>query len=66
MATLTEMLYFDDINLNDAEVAVIKRALGNWLREVNLPNHASIDKMGTLFNSTESIRQLLITLVDEP
>lgn len=44
----------------------IKSTFRKWLAEVGLPDYFSLDKVGNGFNSTESIRKLLITLVDEP
>lgn len=38
----------------------------DWLRSVGLTDYFTLDKLGLGFNATESIRKLLITLVDEP
>lgn len=62
MATLTEII--DSKYPLTAEEA--KEAFKDWLKEIELPDYASIGKKGLLFNSTESIRNLLIALVDEP
>ena len=40
--------------------------LKEWLKTVGLPLITSTNKHGTTFDATESIRKLLITLVDEP
>lgn len=61
LPTLTEALrvlgYREDIEL-------AKRVFKEWLRTVGLPQYFEPDGMS--FNATESIRNLLITLVDEP
>jgi len=44
---------------------LLREMFKKWLAEVGLPDYFSI-KGDTAFNSTESIRKLLITLVDEP
>ncbi len=53
--TLTGMLT-DAMRLNEGEMVMVKRAFRNWLKEVGLP----------IYSTPESIRKLLITLVDEP
>jgi len=74
--TLTEMLYkaINDTppesqpekEANFYELECIKKVFKQWLKEVGLPDYFSINRDGKGFNATESIRQLLITLVDEP
>ena len=63
MKTLTEMLkvlgYQEDVEL-------AKRVFKEWLKSVGLPDYESKSKYGITFSSTESLRQLLIILVDEP
>ena len=61
--TLTGMLkklgYSDDVEL-------AKRIFKEWLESVGLPDYFSLNRDGGGFNATESIRKLLIILVDEP
>lgn len=65
--TLTEMLNDKEeepgggIPIPDA-LEVFKE----WLKAVGLTDYYSVDRDGWNFNTTESIRQLLIALVDEP
>jgi len=53
--TLTVML-IETIRLDEGQTAMVKRVIRNWLGEVGLP----------VYSTPESIRKLLITLVDEP
>ena len=61
--TLTGMLkklgYSEDVEL-------AKRIFKDWLESVGLPDTYGINRDGECFNTTESIRKLLMTLVDEP
>lgn len=50
----------------DDHLHLIKATFKKWLSEVGLPDYFSLDKEGNGFNSMESIRELLVTLVDEP
>ena len=48
------------------KLALYKTWAKAWLKTVGLPDYYSLNRDGEEFNTTESIRQLLITLVDEP
>ena len=75
MTTLTEMLRVD-LNMTpesdpeaqaiESELIAIKATFKAWLRTVGLPIYYSINRDGNEFNTTMSLRRLLITLVDEP
>ncbi len=43
-----------------------KEIFKQWLKEVGLPDHDTVGKGGCIFSATESTRDLLILLVDEP
>lgn len=60
--TLTEML--KEINPDDVELN--REVFKEWLKEVGLPDYQVIGKNFHQFSATESLRKLLITLVDEP
>ena len=47
-------------------LTTIKDTYKEWLRTVELPDYYVSDDHDVTFNATESTRQLLITLVDEP
>jgi len=64
MSTLDEML-IENAYLDDADIKAIKKVFQQWLAEVGLTDYYSLDKNGMTINTTESIRQLLIILVDE-
>lgn len=64
--TLAEILRRERVYSNGCGVEDIKEAFKNWLREVGLPDYFASNRDGAPFNTTESIRQLLINLVDEP
>jgi len=66
--TLNEMLIEDMLDPYPQPDAtdVVKRIFQDWLRIVGLPDYYSLNRNGDKFNTTESLRQLLITLVDEP
>ena len=51
---------------NEIELATIKNAFKKWLGTVGLPDYWSLDRDSIRFNVTESLRKLLIILVDEP
>ena len=64
--TLTEMLIEDMLDpypIPDTPNKV-KEIIKSWLRTVGLPQYYNPD--GMCLNATETIRSLLITLVDEP
>ena len=44
----------------------VKEVFKQWLKEVGLPDHDTIGKGGYIFSATESTRELLILLIDEP
>ena len=60
--TLTEMLREID-PMADVRVGLYKEVFKDWLKGVGLPE---IGFQYYNFNITESLRKLLITLVDEP
>ena len=68
--TLTEMLRnnlaLNRSNLAEQELTIIKGTFEKWLKDVGLPDHDTIGKGGYIFSATESTRELLILLVDEP
>lgn len=73
--TLTEMLTSNlkmepecdaDAQAIEDTLTAIKDTLKEWLRTVRLPSYDGAGKGGAMFNTTESLRQLLIALVDEP
>ena len=51
---------------NFYEIKCVKDTIKEWLKSVGLPDYESKSKYGITFSSTESLRQLLIILVDEP
>ena len=59
---LTESLVFDYPD----QIDDTKKVFQEWLQLVGLPDYYALDRGGTGFNTTESTRKLLITLVDEP
>lgn len=75
MKTLTEMLR-DSLKMEpecdaeakavEDELTLIKTIFKNWLKGVGLPDYDTPDKQGVPFSATDSLRQLLVTLVDEP
>ena len=65
--TLTKMLEKADTRMHQPDrVFATKQAFKEWLTKVGLPGYFSIDRDGYSFSATESIRKLLITLIDEP
>ena len=69
--TLTEMLeeHFGEKPWGAGtqwELDTIKGIFKRWLKEVGLPDHDTVGKGGCIFSATESTRDLLILLVDEP
>lgn len=66
--TLTEMLNEDMLDPYPKPDATdkVKEIFKEWLRTVGLTNYYSPNRDGFEFNTTESIRHLLIALVDEP
>ena len=64
--TLTEMLKVVLPDDNEPELGPMKIIFKQWLKEVGLPDHDTIGKGGYIFSATESTRDLLILLVDEP
>ena len=64
--TLTGMLVNSSVFYHSDQIADVKGIFKEWLKAVGLPNSLSLDKEGNGFNATESICNLLITLVDEP
>lgn len=64
MKTLGEMLA--DTFTNLYVIDKVKETFKEWLKEVGLPLMTSFNKHGETTDATESIRKLLITLVDEP
>jgi len=66
--TLTEMLDNKSCEISDRLLTPgdAGRVFKKWLKEVGLPQYYSYDRDGHSFNATESTRQLLVTLVDEP
>lgn len=67
MSTLTEML--NDKEEEPGGGVPIPDALEvfkDWLKTVGLTDYYSSNRDGVEFNTTESLRQLLIALVDEP
>ena len=64
--TLTEMLREDATGFNSEDAGVIKGVVQEWLRGVGLPPYYSMNRDGIAFDTTESIRRLLVVLVDEP
>ncbi len=47
-------------------IQLMKETFKKWLREVGLPDYFSLDKEGNGLNTSNSIRQLLLNLVEEP
>lgn len=76
MSTLTGMLIDSlrtiprepetESEAKDAILKAIKDVFKEWLRTVSLPLITAYSRDGVSFNATESIRKLLIALVDEP
>ena len=66
MSTLTEMLEAEATGFNSEDAGVIKGVVQEWLRGVGLTPYYSMNRDGIAFNTSESIRRLLVTLVDEP
>ena len=64
--TLTEMLEKHDTYPGGIPIQTIKDTFKQWLKEVGLPDYDTIGKGGFIFSATESTRDLLILLVDEP
>ena len=64
--TLTEMLGVEATGFNSEDAEVIKGVVKEWLRGVGLTSYFSCNRDGIAFNTSESIRRLLVTLVDEP
>jgi len=67
--TLTESLqeeYSVTVKLGESEIKVAKLIFEDWLSKVGLPQYHTTHPDNTSSNATESIRQLLITLVNEP
>ena len=65
--TLTEMLEEESKELGSIlRVSETKEIFKQWLKEVGLSDHDTIGKGGYIFSATESTRDLLILLVDEP
>ncbi len=66
--TLTEMLGNKAQKHHESFILIVdaKDVFTQWLKEVGLPDHDTIGKGGCIFNATESTRDLLILLVDEP
>lgn len=52
--------------LSEPEIVIIKDTFKEWLKTVGLPDYWSAGRIGAQFSTTESLRQLLIALVDEP
>lgn len=75
MSTLTEML-MSNLKMEpecdaealavEDELSTIKSTFKQWLQSVGLTDYYSPNRDGVEFNTTESIRKLLIILVDEP
>ena len=66
VGTLTEMLEAKATGFNSEDAEVIKGVVKEWLRGVGLTSYFSCNREGIAFNTSESIRRLLVTLVDEP
>ena len=64
--TLIKMLLNSYMPMNEAQRESARGQFKEWLRIVNLPNYFSINRDGDGFNTTESLRKLLIILADEP
>ena len=64
--TLIKMLLYSYVPMSEAQRESARGQFKEWLRIVNLPNYFSINRDGDGFNTTESLRKLLIILVDEP
>ena len=64
--TLTEIIGNAGFGYGTDDAVTIKKAFTDWLAEVGLPGYKSIDLKGNEFDVTESLRKLLILLVDEP
>lgn len=73
--TLTEMLekkmpespleyHWSGVYTNTSEKS--KEAFKDWLKDVGLPDYDTIGKGGVIFSATDSLRKLLILLIDEP
>ncbi|KKN74180.1 hypothetical protein LCGC14_0392660 [marine sediment metagenome] len=62
--TLTELLRRNHYSEDD--IVDIKYELRKWLKEMGLPDYDTIGKGGAIFSATDSLRELLVTLVDEP
>ena len=70
--TLAEAVYHSDSVITavdagswqDEFVELMKGTFKEWLKTVNLPQYYNPD--GQCCNATESLRKLLVTLVDEP
>ena len=48
------------------DIVLAKRVFKEWLRTVGLSDYTCYGRGGVPFSATESIRKLLIILVDEP
>ncbi len=66
METLTEMLEAKATGFDSKDAEVIKGVVKEWLRGVGLTPYFSCNRDGIAFNTSESIRRLLVILVDEP
>lgn len=44
----------------------VKHTFKNWLKTVGLTDYTTLDRDSVPFSATESLRKLLILLVDEP
>ena len=62
--TLTEMLINCNTHFELDQIATAKAVFKEWLETVGLPQYYNPD--GQCFNVTESLRKLLVILVDEP
>jgi len=64
--TLSGMLVNCETHLWADQVNTVKKVFKEWLFTVGLPDYETVGKGDRVFSATESLRKLLIILLDEP